>query len=103
MVANGEGQIDRSEASAVNLSKSATTYTQLADRADSPPENDLDRWFTATTQAAEETWVELVRVESLNSVAIIGIGLLLLVTLIGFAVICWAGVGWVYDSILMPK
>jgi hypothetical protein len=103
MVANGEGQIDPYEASAVNLSKSAATYTQLADGADSPPENDLDRWFTAATQEAEENWIELLKVESLNSVAIIGIGLLLLVTLIGFAIICWEGVGWVYDSILMPN
>ena len=103
MVANGEGSIDPYEASAVNLSKSATTYTQLTEGADSPPENDLDRWFTAATQDAEEYWVELVRAESLNSVAIISIGLLLLVTLIGFAILCWESVGWVYDSIPMPK
>ena len=101
--ANARREIDRHDTLALNL-HGLPIDPWLADRADSPRSNDLDRWFTTATKEAEGSWAELIRVESMTTrVAEVSIGLLLLLTLIGLAIVCWEGIGWVCESILMTN
>ena len=101
--ATARREIDRNDPLALNL-RGLPIDPWPSDRADSPPSNDLDRWLTAATQGAEENWAEFIKVENTNAwAATVGIGLVLLVTLIAFATVCWEGIGWVCESILMPK
>ncbi|MBV8585630.1 MAG: hypothetical protein JO308_05030 [Verrucomicrobia bacterium] len=101
--ANARREIDRHDTLALNL-HGLPIDPWLADRADSPRSNDLDRWFATATKETEGSWTELIKVESMTTrVAVVGIGLLLLLTLIGLAVVCWEGIGWVWESILMTN
>ena len=101
--ANARREIDRDDTLALNL-RGLPIDPWLADRADSPRSNDLDRWFTTATKETEESWTELIKVESMTTrVAVVSIGLLLLLTLIGLAIVCWEGIGWVCESILMTN
>jgi hypothetical protein len=100
-LSNAKREIDRDDTLAINLRGLPIDPWPVA-KADSPRSNDLDRWLTTATQDAEESWAELIKVE--NTTTRVGVvSLLLLGTLIGFAILCWAAIGWVCESILMPN
>ena len=101
--AKAKREIDRDDPLALNL-RGLPIDPWLPDRADSPRSSDLDRWLTTATQEADENWAELIKVENMDvRAATVSIGLVLLVTLIAFAIVCWEGIGWVCESILLPK
>ena len=83
---NGE----RSEATVIEGGAFPGVYAESPDGADSPLSHDLHRWLTTAEGLTTPDWPELDEVERINAgITEIGLGLLLLVTLIGFAIICW--------------
>lgn len=76
--------------------KFTSAYPESPDAADSQASYDPHRHLIET----EFGWPEFEKWERINAgMKEIGLGLLLLAALIGFAIVCWEGVGYVYDSI----
>jgi hypothetical protein len=74
----------------VEIVEFTLTDAESLNGADSPASYDLNRALN---------WPEFPKVEGINAGIIeISLGFLLLAALIGFAIVCWDGVGYVYDS-----
>jgi hypothetical protein len=75
-----------------------SSYTQSPEGADSPIPDDLDRWPIEAEHETRLNWPKLQEVERIKAgISEISLALLLLVVLIGFAIVCWYGIGMAYD------
>ena len=74
-----------------------SSYTQSPEGADPPIPDDLDRLPTEAEYETRLNWPELQEVERVKArISEISLGLLLLLMLIGFTIICWCGIELAY-------
>jgi len=88
---------DRRVLSTGRAARFRSNCTQSPEGLDSPIPDDLHRWPTEAEFETRLNWPELQEVERINAgISEIGLGLLLLMVLIGFAIVIWYGIGSAY-------
>lgn len=80
--------------------KFASTYGESPDAADSPVSYDLHTRLLEAAIGTKFGWLEFRKWERIKAVVKeVSLGLLLLAALIGFAIVCWIGLGDICNAV----